>query len=59
MMIFLIIKLGFLITIVSYSNERILKMEGSGRGKEYEVMQLDNKSKSCFYIKQEGNLKLI
>ena len=56
MMKFLIIKLSFLITFVSYSNEIILKMEGSGRGKEYEVMQLDNKSKVVLY-KTEGNFK--
>ena len=31
-------------------------MEGSGRGKEYEVMQLDNKSKVVLY-KTEGNFK--
>ena len=53
---FLIMKLSFLITFVSYSNEIILKMEGSGRGKEYEVMQLDNKSKVVLY-KTEGNFK--
>ena len=53
---FLIIQLSFLITFVSYSNEIILKMEGSGRGKEYEVMQLDNKSKVVLY-KTEGNFK--
>ena len=42
---YLIIKLSFLITFFSYSKEIILKIEGSGRGKEYEVMQFENNSK--------------
>ena len=53
---FLIIKLSFLITFVCYSKEIILKIEGSGRGKEYEIMQLKNKSKVVLY-KTEGNFK--
>ena len=53
---FLIINLSFLITFISFSKEVILKIEASGRGKEYEVMQLDNKSKVVLY-KTEGNFK--
>ena len=53
---FLIINLSFLITFISFSKEFILKIEASGRGKEYEVMQLENKSKVVLY-KTEGNFK--
>ena len=53
---FLIINLSCLITFVSFSKEVILKIEASGRGKEYEVMQLDSKSKVVLY-KTEGNFK--
>ena len=45
---YLIIKFSFLITFISYSKEIILKIEGSGRGKEYEVMQLQDMGKGCF-----------
>ena len=53
---YLIIKFIFFITFISYSNEIILKIEGSGRGKEYEVMQFENNSKVVLY-KTEGNFK--
>ena len=53
---YLIINLIFLITFISYSKDIILKIEGSGRGKEYEVMQFENNSKVVLY-KTEGNFK--
>ena len=53
---YFIIKLVFLITSVSNSKEVILKIEGSGRGKEYEVMQLQDMGKVVLY-KTEGNFK--
>lgn len=53
---YLIINLIFLATVVCYSKDNILKIEGSGRGKEYEVMQLENMSKVVLY-KTEGNFK--
>ena len=53
---YFIIKLVFLITSVCNSKEVILKIEGSGRGKEYEVMQLQDMGKVVLY-KTEGNFK--
>ena len=53
---YFIIKLVFLITFVCNSKEVILKIEGSGRGKEYEVMQLQDMGKVVLY-KTEGNFK--
>ena len=53
---YLIIYFIFLITFISLSKEIILKIEGSGRGKEYEEMQLENNSKVVLY-KTEGNFK--
>ena len=53
---FLMFKLSFFITFFCFSKEVILKIEGSGRGKEYEIMQLENKSKVVLY-KTEGNFK--
>ena len=52
----LILNLSFFITFFCFSKEIILKIEGSGRGKEYEIMQLDNNSKVVLY-KTEGNFK--
>ena len=53
---YLIINFSFLITFISFSKEITLKIEGSGRGKEYEVMQFENNSKVVLY-KTEGNFK--
>ena len=53
---YLIINFSFLITFISFSKEILLKIEGSGRGKEYEVMQFENNSKVVLY-KTEGNFK--
>ena len=53
---YLIINFSFLITFISFSKEIILKIEGSGRGKEYEVMQFENNGKVVLY-KTEGNFK--
>ena len=53
---YLIIKFSFFITFFCYSKDIVLKMEGSGRGKEYEVMQLEDKGKVVLY-KTEGNFK--
>ena len=53
---YFIIKLVFFLTFVCHSKEVILKIEGSGRGKEYEVMQLQDMGKVVLY-KTEGNFK--
>ena len=53
---YLIINFCFLITFIGCSKEIILKIEGSGRGKEYEVMQFENNGKVVLY-KTEGNFK--
>ena len=48
----------FLFTYNSWSKDIVFKMEGSGRGIEYEVMSLDEKIR-LFYIKQKVILKQI
>ena len=53
---YLIINFGFLITFISFSNELTVKIEGSGRGKEYEGIQFENNSKVVLY-KTEVNFK--
>ena len=45
-----------LFTYNSWSKDIVFKMEGSGRGIEYEVMSLDEKNKVILY-KTEGNFK--
>ena len=53
---FLITIFSFLFVLLCNSEDIIFKMEGSGRGIEYEVMQLENKGKVILY-KTEGNFK--
>ena len=52
----LILNLSYFITFFCFSKEIILKIEGSGTGKEYEIMQLQDMGKVVLY-KTEGNFK--